>query len=83
MELQIIRQVSSRWSDGRTFAAMPGRRVTVDDQDLDLVAHMRHLIAVGDAEEITPEPEPDPDPPADKAPAKAAKATAAKAASDE
>lgn len=65
MEIEVVRQVNSRWSDGRTFAAMPGRRVTVDDADVDAVAHMRHLIEVGDAVEVPARrparKEPDPD----------------------
>jgi SAP domain len=76
MEFEVVNQVQSRWTDGRTFSAMPGRRVTVDDADTDAVAHMRHLAAAGDVIEIKPkkaakkEPEtvakivkPDPAPP--------------------
>ena len=89
MEIEVVRQVSSRWRDGRTFAAMPGRRVTVDDSDLDAVAHMRHLIALGDVletdapivgppvgDEFAPEM-------ADKTQKPARKSTAAKASGDE
>jgi alkanesulfonate monooxygenase SsuD/methylene tetrahydromethanopterin reductase-like flavin-dependent oxidoreductase (luciferase family) len=54
MEFEVVNQVQSRWTDGRTFSAMPGRRVTVDDADTDAVAHMRHLVTAGDAVEIKP-----------------------------
>ena len=52
IEFELVRQVNSRWHDGRSFAGMPGRRVTVDGSDADAVAHMRHLVYTGDAVEM-------------------------------
>ena len=56
MEIEVVRQVNSRFRDGRTFSAMPGRRVTVDDSDNDAVAHMKALVVAGDAVEIKAPP---------------------------
>lgn len=84
MEIEVVRQINSRWTDGRTFAAMPGRRHTVDDDDTDAVAHMRHLIAIGDAVEVAARRTKKETPPetADKI-EKPAKTSAVKAASTE
>jgi hypothetical protein len=57
MEIDVVRQINSRWRDGRTLSAMEGRRITVDDADIDAVAHLKALIASGDAVEVKKEAE--------------------------
>jgi hypothetical protein len=53
MEIEVVRQVNTRYRDGRTFSAMPGRRITVDEADKDAVEHFRELVASGDVVEVT------------------------------
>jgi len=63
MQIELVHQVNSRFSDGRVLSGMPGRRITVDDSDTDAVAHMKALVVSGDAVDVTPAPvEPEPVP---------------------
>lgn len=58
MKIRTLDQVNSRWTDGRHFAAGAGAVTEVDDSDTDAVAHMRYLVATGQAVLVEDEPEP-------------------------